>query len=490
MPVEPNPLFRIAVLGDFSGRQNRGVHEIGDALARRRPLSIDRDNLEDCMERLGVELDHTIEMPDQDPISLRFCNLDDFHPDTLFNELDMFASLRSLRRRLLKADTFDQAATEVLGWGVQINSADTTQKPSPPTDESSKPVVVDGADAISQILGESSQSKSVVSKAYDWNRLVDEIVAPYREAKSDPRQPELVRCVDQAIQTTMQALIKHPSFRELESAWLAMKQLVYGLETDAQLKIYLIDISKQELAEDLESNEKLRSTGIYRLLVERSVETPGGEPWSLILGNYRYGLTTGDAVALSKMAAVAKAAGAAYVAGASSNFFGTPNTNQSSEQESASREATNQWQTLREMPASSHVGLVWPRFTLRLPYGANTRSIESFDFEEMSDDSNPRELLWGNSAFLVAMLLGQSFGQSGSALTPGEIHTVGDLPVWIYREQGESVAHPCAECLLTDEMIDAVKSFGVMPCVSFRNRDQVQIRGWCSINGGPLSGRW
>jgi len=77
-----------------------------------------------------------------------------------------------------------------------------------------------------------------------------------------------------------------PRFPGLEAAWRAVRFLVSRVETDTQLKLYLVDISKAELSADLAAAEDLRSIGMYRLLVEETVETPGGEPWAVLAGNY------------------------------------------------------------------------------------------------------------------------------------------------------------------------------------------------------------
>jgi type VI secretion system protein ImpC len=50
----PGPAFRLAVLGDFSGRANAGIVETGDDLAKRKPLKVDVDNLDTVIERLKV----------------------------------------------------------------------------------------------------------------------------------------------------------------------------------------------------------------------------------------------------------------------------------------------------------------------------------------------------------------------------------------------------------------------------------------------------
>ena len=89
-PARPDPEtpFRIAVLGDFSGRGSRGIVESGQAMARRRRWLIDRDNLDEVMERLEVELDLPVAG------KVRFRELEDFHPDRLYTELEMFQKLR------------------------------------------------------------------------------------------------------------------------------------------------------------------------------------------------------------------------------------------------------------------------------------------------------------------------------------------------------------------------------------------------------------
>ena len=49
--------FRIAILGDFSGRTNRGLSERGDALASRRPQMVDRDNFDSVLARIAPRLE-------------------------------------------------------------------------------------------------------------------------------------------------------------------------------------------------------------------------------------------------------------------------------------------------------------------------------------------------------------------------------------------------------------------------------------------------
>src|SRR6266850_3200791 len=103
-PLDQTP-FRIALLGDWSGRQNRGAVETGTALAGRRSWRMDRDDLDEVMSEMAPALSLRLE-PDAPPLGLRFNALDDFHPDRLFDRLPLFRAMRALRDRLKDPATF------------------------------------------------------------------------------------------------------------------------------------------------------------------------------------------------------------------------------------------------------------------------------------------------------------------------------------------------------------------------------------------------
>jgi len=88
---EPETPFRIAVFGDFSGRTNQGI--IDSALDNRRPLMVDRDNLDEVVAKLKVEINLPILGKESPPVTIGFSELDNFHPDSLFERLEVFEAL-------------------------------------------------------------------------------------------------------------------------------------------------------------------------------------------------------------------------------------------------------------------------------------------------------------------------------------------------------------------------------------------------------------
>ena len=101
--------FCIVVLGDFSGRSHRGISD-AKTIGKRRATLVDRDNFDEVLARFSAE----IQLPlGEGESKLRFSDLDDFHPDQVFNHLDAFGKLREVRARLQDPSTFETTAREL-----------------------------------------------------------------------------------------------------------------------------------------------------------------------------------------------------------------------------------------------------------------------------------------------------------------------------------------------------------------------------------------
>jgi type VI secretion system protein ImpC len=105
--------------------------------------------------------------------------------------------------------------------------------------------------------------------------------------KPHPRQAELAAKVDSAIGVLMRRILHHPDFQAIEAAWRGLYFLVSQLETDENLKLYLLDISKTELAADLSGTDDISATGVYKLLVKQTAELGNGG-LGLLAGNFTF----------------------------------------------------------------------------------------------------------------------------------------------------------------------------------------------------------
>ena len=436
---EPDTPFRILVAGCFSGGSGRN----------RRAIAIDRDNFDQVLGRLAPELRLPFGSAE---LAISFRELDDFHPDRLFDRLMPFRALRDLRRRLSDAATFAAAAAEI---------APPVSRPDPQVPKLS------GADLLRQMMGEQPQPapRRVVS---DWDRMMREIVAPYGEPKPDPRQPELIAQVDAAITGQMRAILHHPDYQALESAWRGLYFLTRRLETGEELKVYLLDLPQAEAT----SGPGLAT--LRRVAVDEASGTPGADPWAVIAGLYYFGPQ--DEAALAQMAAIARSAGAPLVAGVALDVVGL----------------TRVFEALRHSRHARWIGLALPRFLLRLPYGKDSDAIETFAFEEMPTLPDHERYLWSNPAIACTYLLGAAFARDGWDLRPGALHDIDGLPAHVYMRDGEAQLKPCAEVLLTEEAAEVLLEQGFMPLVSIKGTDRVRLVRFQAIAEplAPLAGRW
>src|SRR6266478_823500 len=84
--------MRIAVLGDFSGRENRGLENYRE-IEQRPANAVDIDNFEAVMRRLGPALELSTPERTGPPLAIEFASLDDFHPDQLFQRVGLFRAM-------------------------------------------------------------------------------------------------------------------------------------------------------------------------------------------------------------------------------------------------------------------------------------------------------------------------------------------------------------------------------------------------------------
>lgn len=484
--ADPDMPFRVAILGDFSGRGNRGIIETDSALKNRGVYPIDRDNFSAVMSRLKVELQISILGKDSSPLIIRVADLDDLHPDRLFENLEVFEALKDTRQSLK-----DPAA--IAAFVKQFDTSATAPEHSVPIGEAEP-----GGNLLEQILDAANDKPPTgqFRSPSDLDDFVRRIVSPHLVAKTDPVQGELVAKVDDAIGELMRKILHHPDFQALEAAWRGLHFLVSQFETDESLKLFLLDISKAELAGDLGAANGTTSTEIYQLLVKQTADAAEAEPWAVLAGNFIFDQTEEDATLLNGLAKMARALGAPFVAAAHPHLIGcdcladTPDPDDWAwAPDSKTRQA---WTALRQLPEASFVGLALPRFLLRLPYGKDTDPVELTNFEEIETTPPHEHYLWGNPAIVCAYLLAKAFSQYGWNFHPGIIQEIDGLPLHVYKDQGESRLKPCAELLLTQRAAEWILDRGVMPLLSFMHQDIVRLARFQSLAdpAAPLNGRW
>jgi type VI secretion system protein ImpC len=310
------------------------------------------------------------------------------------------------------------------------------------------------------------------------------------------KQAELIAKVDDATSDQMRALLASPEFKQLEATWKGLDFLVRRLETGEQLKIFVADVTKEEVVSDLRASEELGESGTYHLIVDRTVGTPGSKLWSALAGIYEFEDSVEDIEALGRMARLAALAGAPFLAGGTAHLAGVEAIHENPDPDDWDRplaaDVEAAWKALRRLPEARYLAVALPRFLTRLPYGKKSNPAERFQFEEMPNGSQHEAYCWACSSILCAAALARGFEELGWNLRPAGAVDLDGLPMHVYKEDGESVVKPCAEVLLVDRAADRITDAGLVPIQSFKGGDTVRVRGITAVASPttPIAGRW
>ena len=428
-PRDETEPMRLLVLGDFSGK----------AATERAPLAsrpaprVDIDNFDDVMRRLAPR----VSVPAGE---IRFEQIDDFHPDRLYARLDLFTALREARTR-------------------------------PPASSD---------DLLGRLLGKPAESGAPpAASPGGLTGLIRDIVAPHIVKDTSAQTETYVAAVDAAIAQQMRALLHAPAFQSIEAAWRGVRWLVSSLELDEQLQLHLFDVTREELLADIVAAQgTLAQTGVYRAVVDRSRNVPGGERWSALVGLMQFGPSDADIGLLAALGLIASQAGGPLLAGADLTLAGDD------------AGALVGWQALRRSEAARWIGLAAPRVLLRMPYGKGSDPIEAFAFEEFAGPPVQDELLWGHASLAMAWLIGRSFIARGWDMEPGDEREIGDLPAYTFVRDGEREMQPCGERPLSESQTNTLLKAGLVPIASRRDRNAVVAIRFQSVADPPAPLAW
>lgn len=476
-PAAPKA-FRIALLGDFSARANRGEQESGADLAGRKPHKVDIDNIDDVLARMDISL--TIPVGGADAqVEVEVGSMDDFHPDELFDNVEVFEELASLRRKLNSAK-WEAAAKDLEGWAKDAGKYQKKKKTKARGSAIPNARLSGFGELMSRPTGADRGASTV-------DALVRSVVGPHAVASRDAAQDDLIRVADEALSGLMRDILHHPDFQTVESVWRSVDFLTRRLETGRDLQIVLYDVTAEELAADLAAAEDLGETGLYSMLVEKPAQDAQQGPLSLVVGLYDFEQTPPHAELLGRMAKVAAAANAPFISGMSNDVIRKPYP------EDTHPLVLESWEALRGVPEAGYVGLACPRFMLRNPYGQKTDPIDPFKFEEFTMKGGVSGMLWGNGAVLTTLMIAESFKKAGklAGLRLGSVSAVGDMPYHYYTdEHGDQVALPCTNRLLSEKSMGWVTTQGFIPVLSVRGAPEARIGGFIGLTGKALAGPW
>lgn len=302
----------------------------------------------------------------------------------------------------------------------------------------------------------------------------------------------LIAEIDKKLTDQVNEILHHPDFQQLESAWRGLHYLVNNTETDENLKIRVMNISKKDMSKTL---RKFKGTAwdqspIFKKIYEEEFGQLGGEPYGTLVADYHFDHSPPDVELLGEMAKIAASAHAPLITGAKPSLFQMDSWTELANPRDLTKIFQTAeyaaWKSLRESEDSKYVGLAMPRFLGRLPYGAKTDPVEAFAFEEDTDGTDHEAYSWVNAAYGMALNINRSFKEYGwcSRIRGVESGGVVDgLPSHTFPSDDGGVDQKCpTEIAISDRREAELAKNGMMPLIHRKNTDVAAFIGAQSLH--------
>jgi len=262
--------------------------------------------------------------------------------------------------------------------------------------------------------------------------------------------------IDQKLSRQLDQVLHQKDFQKLESAWRGLKLTIDRTNFRENVKLVLMNVSKEDLLDDFEDAPEIMKSGLYKQVYTNEYGTFGGEPFAAMIANYDFGPGPQDVALLSQVASVAAMSHAPFVAAAGSQFFGLDDyeglPNLKDLKSIFEGPQYTKWQSFRESEDSRNVALTCPRFLLRLPYDPDANPVKAFNYQEDVSGAHA-DYLWGNTAFTFATKLTDSFAKfrwCPNIIGPSSGGAVDDLPLHQFEAMGEIQTKIPTEVLISE----------------------------------------
>src|SRR6187431_3462655 len=239
-----------------------------------------------------------------------------------------------------------QEATSAIG-AVDANDFDSLLK------KEFKPKTDEAKEAVERAV------RTLAEQALSQTKLVGTDVIKSIEA--------IIAQLDKKLTEQINMILHHDDFQKLEGAWRGLHYLVNNTETDEQLKIRFMNISKSDLGKTLKRYKGTNwdQSPIFKKIYEAEYGQFGGEPFGALVGDYYFDHSPPDVELLGELAKVAASAHAPFITGASPTLMQMGSWQELANPRDLSKIFLTPeyagWRSLRDSDDAKYVGLAMPR---------------------------------------------------------------------------------------------------------------------------------
>jgi type VI secretion system protein ImpC len=260
---------------------------------------------------------------------------------------------------------------------------------------------------------------------------------------------EVIAGIDVMINDQINEIMHDSQFKEIESNWRSLNDLILNTNFRADVMIDILDVHKDELYEDFESNAvDITGSALFKKVYVAEYDQYGGKPIGSIVGLYDFEHAV------------------------SPKFFGCDSIEEFEAIKDLeglmSHPKYGSWNALRDSEEAAYVGLTLPQYIIRKPYDPELNPSGKIPFEEKVRGDSNEDYLWGSASILFAQNMVRSFEQTGWCQYlrgPKGGGLVSGLPVHMFNVRGEEEMKLPVEMAIPDYRELEFANAGFMPLV-------------------------
>ncbi|GJM06826.1 MAG: hypothetical protein DHS20C10_05600 [marine bacterium B5-7] len=286
----------------------------------------------------------------------------------------------------------------------------------------------------------------------------------------------LIQQLDSRLKTGLDAILHAPEFQDLESRWRGLQHLLKAMDGGTATQVDLLDVDKIALQDDFIESQALHFSGLYQHIYVDEYDTPGGEPYSAMITDFSFSAETKELDLLQSMGQVAASAHCPLIANVDQAFFGKENLADVFGIDCLDTHFEQAryvpWHQFRETEWSRYVGLTFPKFLIRLPYGQQN-PVREFYYEETVKHAM-KDYCWGAASFSFAANMVTCFQQEGWTVNirgPASGGKVDNLP--LHFDQGfEDYPKVPTQALISETKELSLANLGLIPLSYYKHTNQ------------------
>jgi len=289
------------------------------------------------------------------------------------------------------------------------------------------------------------------------------------------------------ISLQMDEILHTPEFQKLESTWRGIRYLTFHAETGENLKIKVLNITKDELTEDADEAIEFDQSLLFKKVYEHEYGTLGGEPFICLVGDFDITHTDKDLNFISKISGTAAAAHSLLITAATPQLFGLKDFPQIIEPRDLKRmflsSEYEKWNSFRNSEDSRYVCMMLPRVMMREPYSVDNNPTDGLNYNE--DVSDHEKFCWGNPAYIMAARIANSISLYNWPCAIRGVENGGlieDLPCYSFRTTDGDEAIKCpSEINITDRREKELSDLGFIAICHEKGSPNAVIFGAQSV---------